>query len=410
MQAITADCEDRAIKLLSPYRPDLIVVDADLPRMREGTLIRDIRSQPAGLDVPVIAIGTPHRSEKRLSLLRLGADEILPKPVDQKELLFHARALLHRRAGGFITHKQDRELWALTESAAQFKVPKGPFVLISEDRELADRLSRVLKARVDLQSDPTAKPVKAAMLIDPNTQSLKHRLPALIADPETSDTPKILLVSRLDPEALQDFNHGLDAIAPVAACDDELRHRIFAALNRKQEAVRKNDHYRNGWIAALTDPLTGLPNRRHALAHLGTLLSKATVPFAMAIGDLDHFKSVNDDHGHAVGDEILCHIAEVLCDAMDPSGFVGRLGGEEFLLLWPSQSEKDAASLASKLCALVRHSPLRDISATISLGLTLVTSDDIKRQPEELLARADRALYRSKHTGRDCATLADPVA
>jgi diguanylate cyclase (GGDEF)-like protein len=152
---------------------------------------------------------------------------------------------------------------------------------------------------------------------------------------------------------------------------------------------------------AMTDELTHLPNRRHVLGKLQALLSSAQ-PCALLIVDLDFFKMINDEHGHLVGDDILRAIAGVLRDSGREPVELGRLGGEEFIVVLPGVDLETALAAAERLRLKVaaldvtRWVPDRNI--TISLGVTIAEPGDTV---SSLLRRADEALYEAKRGGRN---------
>ena len=156
---------------------------------------------------------------------------------------------------------------------------------------------------------------------------------------------------------------------------------------------------------ARTDELTGLLNRRGTLARLETEVARSArtgTPLALAMLDLDHFKNVNDTFGHSVGDEMLRHFARLVDDESRSYDIVGRLGGEEFLLIAPETDLEEAAIVAERIRTRVAAEPLRmngePIPMTVSIGVTELTDgEDI----DALLLRADAAMYAAKDAGRD---------
>ena len=153
---------------------------------------------------------------------------------------------------------------------------------------------------------------------------------------------------------------------------------------------------------ALTDELTGLPNRRDVLARLDAMLARRDSRCALLIADLDFFKSINDDHGHLIGDEVLRAVAAALREVVRDPVVLGRLGGEEFVLLLPGADEAAAMALARRLLAGVRELDasrwLGKRQLSVSIGLTVSMPGDTASQ---MLRRADRALYSAKAGGRD---------
>jgi diguanylate cyclase (GGDEF)-like protein len=159
-------------------------------------------------------------------------------------------------------------------------------------------------------------------------------------------------------------------------------------------------------IAAQTDPLTGLPNRRHILERLDEMLVSSEAIGArlcIAIIDIDRFKAINDEHGHEAGDAALGHFARACRELAREQDILGRMGGEEFLLLLPSAGTDDAFAIVERIRA--GFSPARfaagaiDLFCTFSAGISQAMPGDDR---DSLLRRADRALYAAKRAGRNC--------
>jgi diguanylate cyclase (GGDEF)-like protein len=155
---------------------------------------------------------------------------------------------------------------------------------------------------------------------------------------------------------------------------------------------------------AMTDELTGAPNRRAVLNHLESLLQQENAPpCSILVIDIDHFKSINDKHGHQVGDETLRLLTGNLRGAVAEPALLGRLGGEEFVVALPDTGLHAAQLIADQIRAQV---PLIDLARwlgerriTVSIGVTTSTGADTV---STMLRRADAALYAAKHAGRNC--------
>jgi diguanylate cyclase (GGDEF)-like protein len=153
---------------------------------------------------------------------------------------------------------------------------------------------------------------------------------------------------------------------------------------------------------SLTDPLTQLPNRAcldQALDNNMALAERYGNDFAVVVIDIDHFKPVNDTHGHLVGDAVLTRMAQVLAHQTRSTDITGRWGGEEFLVVAPQTSLDNAAKLAEKLRSSIAATDFPGVGhKTISLGVAAYSpGDDLNK----LLGRADAALYAAKRLGRD---------
>lgn len=154
------------------------------------------------------------------------------------------------------------------------------------------------------------------------------------------------------------------------------------------------------------DTLTLLPNRRKILHELHDEMRRAhryNTPFTISVMDVDKFKNVNDNYGHLAGDEVLKHVGEMLRQQIRHPDLAGRYGGEEFLILLPNSNALAAAEQASRLCKNIRESviqiPKHVLQITVSIGIAEFknTADSW----EDLMGRADTAMYEAKSTGRD---------
>lgn len=162
---------------------------------------------------------------------------------------------------------------------------------------------------------------------------------------------------------------------------------------------------------ATTDALTGLWNRRHLLERLEAETGRSRRngrPLCVAILDVDHFKRVNDLHGHPAGDDVLRVLAGLIRDAVRLSDVVGRMGGEEFAILMPETDRGQARLVCERLGEMVARSPVRlpsgeTLSVTLSTGIALMAG---KEASDRLISRADAALYDAKAEGRNCVKLA----
>lgn len=155
---------------------------------------------------------------------------------------------------------------------------------------------------------------------------------------------------------------------------------------------------------SITDPLTGLHNRRHVFERLDELHTHARqlrYPLSLAVIDLDHFKQVNDNHGHATGDQVLVHFARQLRQALRPQDLAGRIGGEEFLLALPNTEPQGVHQvlhrLRAKLATSAPVAALPQLRTSFSSGIAHALPDDTV---QSLWTRADRTLYRAKSAGR----------
>jgi diguanylate cyclase (GGDEF)-like protein len=224
----------------------------------------------------------------------------------------------------------------------------------------------------------------------------------------------VVLLTARDNKA--DIIEGLDAGADdylIKPCNPlELKVRLRAGrrvVELQEQLVSARESLR---YEAMHDGLTGLLNRRAVLEVLDKELMRSArrgAPVAVLMGDLDHFKAVNDTFGHASGDSVLKEAARRIKACVRAYDSIGRLGGEEFLAVLPECSSAVAYTVAERLGNVLGQTPITtptgQVPVTISLG---VASTDMQpgANAEELVRAADVAMYRAKHQGRARASLA----
>jgi two-component system cell cycle response regulator len=190
---------------------------------------------------------------------------------------------------------------------------------------------------------------------------------------------------------------------------NELLARVRTQVRRKRYQNHLRSNYEASLSMALTDPLTGLFNRRYLMVHLEKLLKKnaeAKKMMCVLTLDMDRFKHINDTYGHGVGDEVLKTFAERVTQRLRGFDLVARLGGEEFVVILPDISKDMAVQVAERLRRGICDVPFKvsapagQIPVTLSIGAALIDGEDIT--VEEVLKRSDDELYRAKEGGRNC--------
>ena len=178
-----------------------------------------------------------------------------------------------------------------------------------------------------------------------------------------------------------------------------LRNRL---RRRNVELQRAVEHVET---LAVTDHLTGLFNRRyieHVLKRQKSLADRGVYHFAVALLDLDHFKQINDDTGHATGDAVLVRIGNLIAKNLRTPDYLARYGGEEFLLVMPMADRAQAQESAERVRAIIAEADCSDIADDIRVTASLgVAGYRAGESLDDLLARADRRLYRAKKEGRN---------
>ena len=211
----------------------------------------------------------------------------------------------------------------------------------------------------------------------------------------------VLLKAKGDSEnMIEGINAGADDYVVKPFDEQELRVRLRAGrrIVELQEALQRE---------ASTDSLTGLRNQTAIYSILKRELQRAqrmTTPLGVAMVDIDHFKRLNDTHGHLAGDECLQEVASRLHSSLRTYDSIGRWGGEEFLIVLPGCSVDTATAIAERVRTSIADTPVRarDITATvtISAGVACWVGGPVQ-DPDTLIHAADQALYRAKDGGRN---------
>jgi len=197
-----------------------------------------------------------------------------------------------------------------------------------------------------------------------------------------------------------------DEIGELAAAFNAMNRELFQAhSDLKNSHDKVQTQARELKLLSIRDPLTELYNRRHFDQQANHLFKQAIRyqhSLAVMVGDLDHFKLINDNFSHAIGDEVLRRVSKILEQGTRKSDVVARYGGEEFVVLFPETDLESAARVCEKLRRAIEthnwHELHPELSVTISIGLGIDTGVE---NMEKLIALADKNLYQAKHGGRN---------
>jgi len=232
---------------------------------------------------------------------------------------------------------------------------------------------------------------------------------------ESRDIPIIMLTIKGElEERVAGLHVGADDYLPKPFADEELEARIFAALRVKSAEIelRKRNSELQSMLhhveaLAITDPLTGLYNRRRfddVLKREFAVTKRYATPLSCLMVDVDHFKRINDLYGHDAGDRVLCNVAGRLTSTLREVDLAARFGGEEFAILLPQTPRDGAVIVAERIASLVRRENFEfdEGSASVTVSIGVAESQDVTGgAPEGLVKAADSALYLAKSRGRD---------
>lgn len=422
---ITAFNGPEALERVKRDAPDIVLLDVMMPGMDGFEVCGRIRSDPATMHIPVVMVTALSDASDRVRGLEAGADDFLTKPVNDIALFARVRSLVRL--------KMIMDEWRLRESTSgQFGVltaemsvqaqsPDQARVLVVEDgpldlEKIVETLQRDEDSVVGVAACASALELtqhEDFELIIISLTLLREdglRLCSQLRSQEKTRQVPILLV--VDDGDLDRVAKGLElgandyVIKPIDR--NELLARARTQIRRKRYQDKLRANYEQSLSMALTDSLTGVFNRRYVNAHLPRLLvrsGESQKPVAALLFDIDHFKAVNDTHGHAVGDEVLKEVADRASRNLRNFDLVARLGGEEFVVIMPDTDMEGARAAAERLRERIAQDrfPISEaphsIDVTVSVGVAI--ADSAGETAEELLKRADDALYAAKRAGRN---------
>jgi two-component system, cell cycle response regulator len=421
---VTADNGADAIEICEHGRADVVLLDVMMPKMDGFEVCRRLKADPATMHIPVVMVTALDQPSDRVRGLEAGADDFLTKPVNDLQLITRVKSLVRlktltdelrlratttRNIG--IEELLSRGVGAVDEPAR--------IMLVEEKTATASRLARMMRTHgsVEVVTDPQAAFFRAAdesydcvvissSYADYDPLRLCSQLRTL---DRTRFVPIMLLAGDGDDELVRrGLDLGINDYVTRPIDQQELRARLRTQIRRK----RYNDHLRSSVTQtiemAVTDGLTGLHNRRYLDSHLATLVERARQrgrPLSLMITDIDRFKIINDTHGHDAGDDVLREFAMRLRQNVRGIDLACRMGGEEFVVVMPDTDGAVAGKVAERIRAQIAQTAFaigsegREIPVTVSVGVAALRQGS--DSAEELLKRADVALYEAKHGGRN---------
>ncbi len=402
--------------------PDIILLDVMMPGLNGYEVCRRLKADPATRHIPVVLVTALDGRRDRLAGLEAGADDFLTKPIDDVALLARVRSLTRLKL--VIDELRQREAsgrrMGVIEGVGARLGGAGGRIVIADDHE---RQSRRIADELAIDHRPVieAEPEKALLaararadLLIINAASKGFdglRLAAQVrSDEATRHLPILAIVDQGErARMVKALELGVNDILPRPIDPEELAARVTTLIRQKRYTDFLRNNLDHSLELAVTDPLTGLHNRRYMTGQLSALVRRAArggEPVAALIVDIDHFKLINDSFGHDVGDEVLREFAVRLATNVRAVDLACRYGGEEFVVIMPDTDLETAHHIAERLRLHVAGSPFRvarvaeSLGVTISIGVacTLGHEDD---SPETLLKRADEAVYDAKAAGRN---------
>jgi two-component system, cell cycle response regulator len=422
-EVLTAFSGYEALDVLERERVDVVLLDVMMPGIDGFETARRIKANAKTQHVPVIMVTALDQASDRIQGLQAGADDFLRKPVDDVALVTRVKNVARLKA-------LNDEMMARAASSQQLGLGASPLVnwaeagnggrilLVEDHARAAQRMVDALAKthRVDIEPNPQAALVRAGetnydlMVISLSLNDADGlRLCSQIRSLERiRHMPIIILIDEGEQaRLLRGLDMGVNDYLTRPVDANELQARVRTQITRKRYSDILRNRIDESVEMAITDGLTGLYNRRYMETHLATLVTQAHEtgrPLSMLIADIDHFKRVNDTHGHDAGDQVLRDFATRFRRNTRGIDLACRLGGEEFVIIMPETELRRAFQIGERLRAAIasqtfRVNPQTELRMTASVGVaTLEVAGDT---PATLYKRADTALYAAKNGGRN---------
>lgn len=416
-------CQDgvTALAMAAEHQPDLVLLDVMMPGMDGFETCRRLKADAATRHIPVVLVTALDGREDRIKGLEAGADDFVTKPIDDVVLFARVKSitrlkevtdeLREREASG-------RRLGVNIEGAARLRGAGGRVLVVDDDPAQLERMALQLRQehRPMIEADPEKALAAASgpidlMIVETSRDGFDGlRLIAQARSaPATRRLPILAVVDPHNrPRLVKALELGANDILPRPVDAEELAARVRTQVRRKRYADFLREKLDHSLEMAVTDPLTGLHNRRYMAGQLQGLVNRAArggEAVAVLLLDIDHFKSVNDSFGHDAGDQVLQEFAVRLATNVRAVDLPCRMGGEEFVVVMPGTGLEDARRIADRIRRDIASTPFRVmdgrelLSVTVSVGVAASLAEG--DTPEALMKRADEGVYEAKARGRD---------
>jgi len=422
-EVVTAMNGMDALEAVKRSKPDIVLLDVMMPGIDGIEVCKRIKNDSTTQHIPVVMVTALDQPEDRVRGLEAGADDFLTKPVNDISLFCRIKSLVRLK----MLQDELRVRAVSSESIGLVVRPPeladtrpGHVMVVDPKQSSGEHVLSILapQHRVRLVSNPQDAASLAAEAVEP------FELIIVSLDPETFDglrlcshlksmeaTRQVPVLIIVDPDdqtrLLRALDMGVNDYLMRPIDKQELLARVQTQVRRWRYTERLRSSVKASIEMSVTDPLTGLYNRRYMQTHLAHLVDHSNhrgKPLALVSLDVDYFKAINDTHGHDAGDRVLQELAERIRRNTRNVDMCCRVGGEEFIVVLPNSDLDLARRVAERLRRTMAGRPFpinesQAVPVTVSLGLAVLNGpgDTV----EDFLKRADLALYEAKRQGRN---------
>ena len=405
---------------------DVVLLDVMMPGMDGYEVCRRLKANAATAHIPVVMVTSLDQPSDKVEGLNAGADDFLTKPANDLSLTTRVRSLARLK---MVTDElrmrvvTGAELGGEADASPQFMDPRegrlGTILMVDDKEHSYARSVRTLEQEhhVTVLSNPQEALFHAAdvdydlviISIDLNDFD-PLRLCSQMRSLDRTRTVPILLVAGEgdDAKLIRAIDLGVNDYISRPVEPNELLARVRTQVRRKRLNDQLRENMQSTMEMAVRDSLTGLNNRRYFESHMESMFNKAQLAgktLSLIIVDIDHFKQVNDTHGHPVGDEVLKLFSDRLTKSVRSKDLASRYGGEEFIIAMPDTDRELALVVAERMRREIAAHPMvvdrgrQQIQITLSAGISAISGADDTL--ESMIKRADDALYEAKRSGRN---------
>ena len=407
--------------------PDVVIIAHDLPGLKLVKFCQLLRDAPALQFISVVVAVPRENQSARLAALSAGAADVIEYSVDKSELQARIRNYVRTLQASQEIRQRTGPTQDLGFSEDQVAFASAYKIAIVRDSNLEGAADKSTEdthwagANITHVSHDAARrglPETCDVIVLYETKNPAERRDTLgtLRTQAVSRHASILYVtSETNEFDRSPLDLGAQDQVSSSVTTQEIQLRIKRLANRKRIEDSARAEISILGEKAYKDAMTGLHNRRYAMEYLGKqdrLRAEHPSAWAILMVDIDHFKRVNDTHGHAAGDEILVQLATALKSHLRDGDMIARYGGEEFLVVLTNIGANEARSVADRLRKKVASQPMQfengtHVWTTVSIGLAHANRSNALGS-KDMISAADAALYRAKSAGRNNLWVAAP--
>lgn len=419
---LTSNSTKDALKVLNNTNIDIVLLDPMISDMDGFELCRRIKKNPQTTHIPIVMVTAVANIEDRIQGLEAGADEFLTQPINETALFARVKSLvrmktvidelkLRNRISSKLVSKKvqphkdfsSQKILLIDDDIVQANNIKNNLSSLFSEIKIIhkstdiDMLGAFVPDLIILSCQLTEENPLRAVVYLKSKPHLKYTIFMMLAEEENAS----MVIKGMDIGINDYFIYPVDLSELHARVKTQLRRKIYQN-DLQQELDKSLD-------LAIKDSLTGLFNRRYFDAHIDQLINKSrnsNKPLCLLMIDIDNFKKINDSYGHQCGDHTLKDLADILKTSVRVTDLVSRCGGDEFSILI-SNTDID---MCKKIADIIRQKvenfvfnigDNQTIKSTISVGVVQCHKTE---STQEFISRGDKALYKSKNTGRNKVT------